>query len=256
MIREFGALSLNGFREARRNRVSVVVAVFTLGLLLSSTLVTEVTVYTFQRVLADVGLGAMAVTLVMLAIFLSSGLLGREIERRTIFLVVSKPVSRALFIVGRLAGNMLTLAALLLAMSVVFFTQEALYGLSVTQPQLVAAGMLWVELLVISSVGFAMSSFASQLVSAVVTTGVYFAGHLSADIYNLASRSDSTAIQWVGKGTYYVLPNLARLNFRPQASYDVVTPAMDIVQSAAYGVGYAGVMVALAVFIFSRRDFK
>ncbi|GHG64518.1 ABC transporter permease [Comamonas sp. JC664] len=256
MIREFGALTLNGFREARRNRVSVVVAVFTLGLLLSSTLVTDVTVYTFQRVMSDVGLGAMCLTLVLLAIFLSSGLLSREIERRTIFLVVSKPVSRALFIVGRLAGNMLTLAVLLVMMSVVFFTQVALYGLPVTAPQLVAAGMLWVELLVISSVGFAMSSFASQLVSAVVTTGVYFAGHLSADIYSLAGRSSSVFIQWLGKGIYYLLPNLARLNFRPQASYELMTPAVDIAKSAAYGVGYAGVMVALAVFVFSRRDFK
>lgn len=256
MIREFGALTLNGFREARRNRVSVVVAVFTLGLLLASTLVTDVTVYTFQRVLSDVGLGAMCLTLVLLAIFLSSGLLSREIERRTIFLIVSKPVSRALFIVGRLAGNMLTLAVLLVVMSVVFFSQVALYGLPVTGPQVVAAGMLWVELLVISSVGFALSSFASQLVSAVVTTGVYFAGHLSADIYTLAARSNSTLIQWVGKGIYYVLPNLARLNYRPQAAYDVMTPAVDILKSTAYGVGYAGVMVALAVFIFSRRDFK
>ncbi len=255
-MREFGALTLNGFREARRNRVSVVVAVFTLGLLMASTLVTDVTVYTFQRVLADVGLGAMCLTLVLLAIFLSSGLLSREIERRTIFLIVSKPVSRALFIVGRLAGNMLTLAVLLVAMSVVFFLQVAMYGLPVTAPQLVAAGMLWVELLVISSVGFVLSSFASQLVSGVVTTGVYFAGHLSADIYTLASRSASPFIQWLGKGTYYFLPNLARLNFRPQASYDVMTPAWDIVKSAAYGFGYAGVMVALAVFIFSRRDFK
>jgi Cu-processing system permease protein len=256
MIREFGALTLNGFREARRNRVSVVVAVFTLGILMASTLVTNVTVYTFQRVLSDVGLGAMAITLVLLAIFLSSGLLSREIERRTIFLVVSKPISRGLFIVGRLAGNLLTLAVLLVVMAVVFFIQVALFGLPVTTPMVVAAGMLWVELLVISSVGFALSSFSSQLVSAVVTTGVYFAGHLSADIYNLASRSNSTLIQWVGKGTYYVMPNLARLNFRPQAAYEVMTPAMDILQSAAYGVGYAGVMVALAVFIFSRRDFK
>ena len=97
---------------------------------------------------------------------------------------------------------------------------------------------------------------AAAVVAALIASAALSAPALSADIYNLASRSDSTAIQWLGKGIYYVLPNLARLNFRPQASYDVVTPAMDIVQSAAYGVGYAGVMVALAVFIFSRRDFK
>ncbi len=258
----FAALALNGFREARRNRVSVVVAAFTLGLLLASSLVTEVTVYTFKRVLTDVGLGAMTITLVLLAVFLSSGLISREIERRTIFLIVSKPVSRSVFLVARLAGNMLTLLVLLLAMAAVFFFQVGVYGglssygLKISMPQVVAVGMLWVELLVISSVGFLMSSFASQVVSAVVTTGVYLAGHLSGDIYSLASRSESVPLQYLGKSIYYVLPNLARLNYRPQASYDVSVPAMDTLGNIVYAFGYSGILVALAVLIFQRRDFK
>jgi ABC-type transport system involved in multi-copper enzyme maturation permease subunit len=262
MMGAFAALAYNGFREARRNRVSVVVAVFTLGLLLASSLVTEVTVYTFKRVLTDVGLGAMTLTLVLLAVFLSSGLISREIERRTIFLIVSKPVSRSLFLVARLTGNMLTLLALLLAMAAVFFFQVGVYGglsayaLKVSMPQGVAVGMLWVELLVISSVGFLMSSFSSQVVSAVVTTGVYLAGHLSGDIYSLASRSESVPLQYLGKTIYYLLPNLARLNYRPQASYDVATPAGDILWDIVYGFGYSGILVALAVLIFMRRDFK
>lgn len=252
----FTAIALNGFREARRNRISVVVMLFMLGLLLSSTLVTEVTAYTFQRVMTDVGLGAMGIFLVLLAIFLSSGMLTREIERRTLYLVVSKPVSRGLFLVARLAGNMLTLGVLLLAMAVLYFAQTALYGTPITAPQVVAIGMLWVELLVVSSVGFLMSSFASQLVAAVVTIGVYFAGHLSGDIYTLAQRSDNGALRALGKAIYYLLPNLDRLNFRPQASYDLLAPASDVLASAAYGVAYAAVLTCLAVLLFSRRDFK
>lgn len=252
----FAAIVLNGFREARRNRISVVVALFMLGLLLSATLITEVTAYTFQRVMTDVGLGAMGIFLVLLAIFLSSGMLAREIERRTIFLMVTKPISRGLFLVGRLAGNMLTLGALLVAMAALFFIEVALYGTPITAPQFVAVAMLWVELLVISSVGFLMSSFAGQIVAAVVTTGIYFAGHLSADIYTLAQRSESVWLRVLGKVTYYLMPNLDRLNYRPQASYDLLAPASEVLGSALYGVGYAGVLTSLAVFIFNRRDFK
>lgn len=256
MMQAFAALAFNGFREARRNRVSVVVAAFTLGILLASTLVTEVTVYTFKRVLTDVGIGAMGITLALLAIFLSSGMLAREIERRTIFLIVSKPVSRGLFLVGRLAGNMLTLAVLILVMGVVFYVQTAVYGTPLTAPQFIAIGMLWFELLVISSFGFLMSSFASQLVSAVATIGVYFIGHLSGDIYNLSAKSTSLFIRGLGKTIYYLVPNLDRLNYRPQASYEIVTPAVELIKAIGYGVGYTGVLLVLAITIFQRRDFK
>jgi hypothetical protein len=100
----FLATAWNGFREARRNRVTVVVGVFALLTLLLATLVTQITVVTFRRVMVDTGLGLMSLILVFLSIFLSSGLLAREIERRTIVLVVTKPISRSTFL-ARFAGT-------------------------------------------------------------------------------------------------------------------------------------------------------
>jgi Cu-processing system permease protein len=252
----FIALAFNGFREARRNRVTMVVGVFALGLLLSSTLVMAVTVTTFERVLTDMGLGAMSLTLVLLAIFLSSGLLSREIERRTIFLMVSKPVSRATFLVGRLMGNMLTLTVLEVCMAVLFFVLMAAYGYPVTQAHLVAIGMLWVELWLLSSVGFLMSSFSSQAVSAFVTVGLYFAGHLAGDIYKLAEKSESGLIQKLGRVVYYLLPDLERFNYRPHATYNIIPQGSELLSAVGYGAAYTGVLVALAVLLFNRRDFR
>lgn len=256
MIRPFVGIALNGFRESRRNRVSVVVALFAGGLLLSSTLITEVTVYTFARVLTDVGLGAMTIALVLLTIFLSSSQLGREIERKTLFLVVTRPVSRAVFLLGRYAGNLLTLAALLAAMSAVFLIQVKLFGTPIRPAQLVAIGMLLVELMVVSSIGFLMSSFSGVTVSGIVTTGMYFAGHLAQDLYQFSSRSEVPALRAIGKAAYYVLPNLDRLNYRPMAAYDTLPAAAETLKAVAYGFGYAGVMLCLAVLVFNRRDFK
>ena len=255
-MQSFAALALNGFREARRNRVTLVVGMFAIAFLACATLATVVTVYTFYRVLTDVGLGVMSLMLVLLAIFLSSGLLSREIERRTVFLIVTKPVSRSLFLVGRLAGNMLTLTVLLLGMAAVFFLEMLMYRVSFSSSQLVAIGVLWFELLLLSSFGFVMSSFSSQTVSAVVTTGIYFAGHLANDIYAISSRSKSTVIQVVGKVTYYLLPNLSRLNYRPQASYALSVAPGEVLSSIAYGTTYAAALVALAIILFKRRDFK
>ncbi|HZI06262.1 MAG TPA: ABC transporter permease [Archangium sp.] len=252
----FVALALNGFREARRNRVTLLVAIFALAMLMSTTLVLEVTVGTFDRVITDVGLGALSLMLVLLAIFLSSGLISREIERRTIFLMVSKPLSRGAFLVGRLMGNMLTVTVLQGLMAALFFVMMRFYDSPISQAHLAAVGMLWFELWVLSAVGFLMSSFSSQMVSAFVTVSVYFAGHLSSDIYALASKSQSEAIQVVGKAVYYVLPDLSRFNYRPHATYYVNVAANELGSAALYGMAYTSVLVALAVLLFNRRDFR
>jgi Cu-processing system permease protein len=250
------SVALNGFREARRNRISVIVALFAIGLLATSTLVTNVTVYTLERVLTDFGLGTMSLALVMLAIFLSGSLLAREVERRTIFLMVTKPISRPVFLLARFLGNMITLGAILLGMGALFVIEVYISGFSIHLPQLTAIGMLFFEVLVVSSVGFAMSSNSSQMVSAVVTTGVYIAGHLSPDIYTLSSHSHSGLVRAIGKVTYYVLPNLDRLNFRPYAAYGQLVAISQVASAIGYALAYAAVMLSIAALIFSRRDFR
>lgn len=256
MIGPFLALTFNGFREARRNRVTVVVGAFAFGLLVASSLLTNLSISTFDRVLTDVGIGIMSIVLVLLAVFLSSGMLSREIERRTLFLIVSKPISRAQFLIARFAGNMLTLGVMLAAMAVLFFLQIGLYGTLFTEAQFVAIFMLFFELLILSSIGFAMSSFSSQMVSATVTIGAYFAGHLGGDIYEMSRKAEEPFLKGLGKAVYYLLPDLSRLNYRVQATYEISTPFSELVPSMLYAVAYSAVMITLAAFLFSRRDFK
>lgn len=252
----FGAMVWNGFREARRNRVTVVVGAFAAVVLLSSTLVTEVTVATFDRVLTDFGLGMMSLILVFLTIFLSSGLLSREIERRTIFLVVSKPVSRTQFLLARLAGNMLTLAVLLTAMMLIFASQLVLFQVELNSVQFVAAAGLWFELLVLTSAGILFSSFAGPAVSAIATTGIYFAGHLANDLFEIVRWMDDGAVKSFATAFYFMLPNLERMNFRPQATYALPVDASTFFSGVGYGLGWAALFTAAAIFIFERRDFR
>ena len=256
MIRSFWAIAFNGFREARRNRVTLVLAFFAGLLLLSASLITDITIATFDRVLIDIGLGGMSLILVLLAIFLSSSLLSREIERRTIFMVVSKPVSRGMFLVARLAGNMLTLTVLQVLMCALLLLEFWSLRTPITTPTLLAMGMLWFELLLLSSLGFLMSSFAGSMTSAFVTVSMFFVGHLSGDIYQLAQRSKNVALKMLGTTLYYVLPNLERFNLRGQASYGIVVPARELLSSAVYGLAYSAILIWLAALVFGRRDFR
>lgn len=252
----FFAVAWNGYREARRNRVTIVVGAFLALLLLSSQLVTEVTVSTFDRVLTDFGLGMMSLILVFLAIFLSAGLLSREIERRTIFLIVSKPISRGGFLLARVVGNMIALTVVLTMMAAIFFLELRLYGSALTSMQFYALGGLLVELLLLTSAGVMMSSFAGMMVSALTVVGIYFAGHLASDIYTLSAKSESTIGRGLAKVLYYALPNLERLNFRPQASYRVPVELHTFLTGVGYGLAWSAVFLAVAIIVFQRRDFK
>lgn len=252
----FLALAWNGFREARRNRVTTVVAAFAIVLLISSTLVTQVTVHTYDRVLTDFGLSTMAILLVGLAVFLSCGLIPQEIERKTIFLVVSRPMSRSLFLLSRLTGNLISLLVLQLAMTVVFFIELGLYGAPMTSAIVASLVGLSAELLVVTAIGFLFSTFSSQLISALITVGVIFSGHLSGDVYRLTSKSPSTVIQWAGRATYYLIPNLDRMNFRDAAALANPVAALEVAQSVGLALGYAALLIVIASVIFERRDFK
>lgn len=252
----FLALTWNGFREARRNKVTIVVAAFAAVVLLSTPLVTEVTVSTFDRVLTDFGLGMMSLILAFLAIFLSCGLLSREIERRTIFLIVSKPLSRASFLLARWGGNLLTLGVMLVVMYLVFASQLLLLDAALTSTQVVASAGLFLELLVITSAGFFFSSISGPMVSAVATTGLYLAGHLASDLHALSQATESTFLKVGGRALYYLLPDLGKVNFRPHAAYGLSVEAGEFLMGAVSACAWSGIFVAAAILFFGRRDFR
>ena len=250
------ALALNGYRESRRNRVTTVLFLFAFVMIFSATFALELTVATFERVLTDLGLGVMSFIAVFLAIYLGSGLIPREIERRTIFMIVSKPVSRSTFVVGRLLGNLVTVYFVIALMAALLLLQFALDGTPIRAPMLVAFAGLALEVLVLSSVCFVFAATSSQYVTAVISVGLYFVGHLSGDLYRMAGRSKSEVVRLVGHGLYYVLPNLDRLDFKARATYLEPTSAEELALAALYAVGYSVVMMVLACALFERRDFK
>ncbi len=249
-------LALTGFRESRRNRVTVVVGLFAFVMIFSATFALELTVTTFQRVMNDIGLGMMSLIAVFLAIFLSSGLLPREIERRTIFLIVSKPISRSAFLVGRLFGNLITVFFVVLIMSLLFCLQIAVQGGVPGPAVLTAIAGLMLEVVLLSCIGFAFASWSNQFTAAVATVGLYFTGHLASDLYRRAMQAKVEAFKVIGLSLYYLLPNLDRLDYRARATYEVATPIGELLSSTVYTLGYSAVIVAIACLLFERRDFR
>lgn len=250
------ALTLNGFREARRNRVTTIVYVFALVLVVFSSVALDMTVATFERVITDLGLGSMSLIAAFLSIFLASGLVPKEIERRTIFMVLAKPLSRSTFIVGRFLGNLLTVYVVIAAMGALLVAELASQRM---EPHAALwASMLGIALqaMVVSAIAFAFASTSSQFVTAVASVAMFSLGHLTPDLYVMADRSEVGPIKLVGKALYWVLPNLDRLNFSTRATYRDPVGLSEVLGSTGYAIGYSVVMLFIAAALFGRRDFK
>jgi ABC-type transport system involved in multi-copper enzyme maturation permease subunit len=256
MIAILLALASAGFKESRRNRVTVVVVAFALVLILMTTVVLNTTAFTLDRVVTDFGLGVMSLLLVSLAMYLSVGLLSREVERRTIFLVVSRPLSRATFVAGRFLGIVATLTVMEAAMVVLYASQLWLFDVAPTSAMVAAVVGLWIELLVIAALGLFLSSFAGQLVAAICLVGVYLVGHWSQDLWAQAERQPAPVMKALLRAAYYLVPNLDRFDFRVEAAYAQSVEVGTVLPVLAFGLAWTVALVTAAAMVLGRRDFK
>jgi len=250
------AIAWNGFSEARRNRIMVVLVAFAVILLLSTTLVMRVTVFTLDRVLVDVALGSMSFVLILMSIYLTAGSFSRELHERSACLVLSAPISRANFLIGRYFGNIFTLFVLQLLMVCVFLFQMKFLKVVVTQAQVAALIGISAQLLLFSSMGILMSCLCSQVVAGTLLILMYIVGNQVDELFFMAERTSGEVVSFLGKGLYYVLPNLSRSDFKLQASHGVEVPWAEVLSSLGYSAAYAFFALLAACLVFQRRDFQ
>ena len=242
------------FTEARRNRVFYSLFLFALVVVLSSIIFTEVTTTTMDRVLKDTGLAAINVFALALTIFAGVGIINREIDRRSIYTVLAKPVSRFGYILGKWLG----LVSIILATSTLMFV-----GLLVVMTILtdihagIFLGFLGVllEVMVLGAVAVLCSTFTTSFISAFICAAVYFSGHLSNEFLRVVRKSHGVR-RFVGEAIYYLVPNLERFNFKYNATYDVTVASGTLLAVVLFGVAYAGAALLAAVIVFQRRDFR
>jgi ABC-type transport system involved in multi-copper enzyme maturation permease subunit len=253
------AIARNAFREAVRDRVLYNLVLFVLLLTAASIFIGELSGGQERKVIVDLGLSAMLLFGMFIAIFVGVGLVYKEIERRTIYAVFSKPVGRGEFLVGKYLGLCLTLLVNVLVMGV-GVSLALLYisrGWDPLLPTIWPAVLLiYLELMLLTAVALLFSSFSSPALSALLTFLVFVIGHFSADLKVLSTSLGSTSARWFFTGLYYLLPNLANYSFITPAAHGRTPDAGFVFATALYALVYISVILAAATLIFSRRNFK
>jgi len=253
------AIARNAFREAVRDRVLYNLVLFVLLLTGASVFIGELSGGQERKVIVDLGLSAMLLFGVFIAIFVGVGLVYKEIERRTIYAVFSKPVGRGEFLVGKYFGLCVTLL-LNVAVMGVGVSLALVYVKGGWDPLILtiwpAVLLIYMELMLLTSIALLFSSFSSPALSALLTFFVFIIGHFSADLKSLAVSLGSNSARWLFTGLYYLLPNLANYSFITPAAHGQAPSAGLVLLTALYSVVYITVILAAATLIFSRRNFK
>ena len=252
-------IARNAFREAVRDRVLYNLVLFVLLLTAGAIFLGELSAGQETKIIIDLGLSAMLLFGVFIAIFVGVGLVYKEIERRTLYAILAKPIGRGQFLLGKYLGLCLTLLVNVIIMGA-GVSLALIYIRRGWDPLAIkiwpAIMLIYFELMIITGVALLFSTFSSPALSALLTFFVFVIGHFSADLKSLSSTSNQVAARLVFRALYYLLPNLT--------TYSVITPAahgsspdmQSIILAVAYTIVYSIVLLAVATLIFSRRNFK
>jgi Cu-processing system permease protein len=257
------------FRESIRDRVPYGMVIFAVLLIAASYLISQLTAGQDIKIIKDLGLAAISIFGLLIAVFIGIGLVSKEVERKSIYALLTKPVTRPQFILGKYAGLVLTLTVNIAAMTVAFYgllfymnanTSEMVrsaWPAPATDPQLLVAILLVLaELCVVTAVALFFSTFTSPLLATLLTLGLWVAGHFNADLRNFENVIDVPAIAWLAKVLYYTLPNLAPFNVKAEVVHGFPVATRHVALTLLYAAVYASLLLTAAIAVFRRRDFK
>ncbi len=251
-------IASNVFREVVRDRILWIVAFYALMLGVAIQILPQVAAATEDKIFLDFGLAAMSVLGLIVAIFVGTGLVNKEIEKRTVLVLIAKPISRSEFITGKHLGLSAVLAALITAMTVIYIALLQLNRFTYPLGSiLLAAVFLFLQLCLVSAIAIALGVFTSSVLATMLSFGVYLMGNLSHDLVAFGRLSKNPGLESLTQKLYLVLPDLSRLDLKNQAVYgsDALPNSLTLVTNASYGLVYTVLVIAIAIFIFSRREF-
>jgi ABC-type transport system involved in multi-copper enzyme maturation permease subunit len=263
------AIAVNVFRESVRDKVLYNLVLFAVLMIGASYLLGQLTAGQDVKIIKDLGLAATSAFGLFIAVFIGIGLVSKEVERRSVYSLLPKPIHRYQLVLGKYAGLALTLAVNIAAMTIALYL--VLWYTAWGVPPLVQSGwdapaldpallkaiaLILAELLLIIAIAIFFSTFSTPMLSAALTFALFIAGHFSADLRNFDQVVESPAAARLARGVYWVLPNLAQFDVKSQVIHGQPVSLQYMALVTGYGCLYSAMLLVLAVVIFSRRDFK
>jgi Cu-processing system permease protein len=256
---KISVIALNAFRESVRDRVLYNLILFVLILVGASVFIGELSIHQETEFITALGMSSMLIFGALIAIFIGVGLVYKEIDKRTIYNLLSKPVHRHELIIGKYLGLCMTL----LVNSIVMIVGVELALLYVNghfvhiQVSVLAAGyLIYLELALLVAIALMFSCFTTPLLATLFSFAVYVIGHFSSDLKIAAELSNSSIARGLLTLLYYLIPNLSNFAFITEASHGKVVPLPMAIAATVYALVYIAILLSASVLIFQKRNFK
>ncbi|MBD6615168.1 ABC transporter permease [Komarekiella sp. 'clone 1'] len=251
-------LAKNVFQEVVRDRILYIIGFYAVIIAIAFRVLPEFAATTEDKMFLDFGMAAISAICLIVVIFIGTGLVNKEIEKRTVLMLIAKPISRSEIIIGKYLGLSAVLAVLIAAMTTIYlgFLQ---FG-NIDKPTvsiLIAAIFLFLQLSLIGAVAIALGVFTDSLLATALTFAVYLIGNITQDLVQLGRLSRNPGMERLTQGLYLILPDLSRLDLKNDAVYGLqaLPDTIALITSAGYGLLYSVMLLAIAIFVFSQREF-
>lgn len=258
-VAKITAVALNAYKESVRDKVFYGLVLFALLVVVAAILLGQLSVGQGRKILVDVGLSAIRFFGSLIAIFSGIGLVQKEIERRTIYSLLAKPLERWQLVVGKFLGGSLTVLVSVVVMTAVLLGVLAYVTRGFTALHLImlpAIVLIYLQLLVTTSLALVVSTFSTPILSAVLTFFFVLIGHGTGELADLATSVQSSALAIACRVLYYTLPNFQNFNFTLAVAHGQAIAPELFGKVVAYALVYLAILLLLATFIFERREFK
>lgn len=256
MLNTIFTIAHNTFRETMRDRILLAALAVVLIIIAFTLFVGSISIEQDLRMIVDFGVSSIYILQIFVAVFIGSMLMYKEIEQRTFFLILPKPIKRYEIILGKAFGLTFTTFAVTmlstLALFVILFFKG---GTAFFIPILVSVFLSTLEALVLILISIVFSGFTSPILSALYTIVFFLAGHSGDSLRQLMTFPQSTASEVVARAIYYLLPNLEKFNVRNNIIFSEVPGFSAILVSTLYALFYAGLLFFIANLTFKKKEF-
>jgi ABC-type transport system involved in multi-copper enzyme maturation permease subunit len=252
-------VALNTFREAVRDRVLYNLVFFALLMIAAAILVGQISVGIEQEVILTLGLSAISVIGLLIAVFIGVGLVSKEMDKRTLYALLAKPLYRWQFLLGKFFGLLLTLFVNLIAMSVGLFAAMLYVKRSLIRSDaeiLIAVYFILLKLALVVALALLFSCYTTQLLSILFTAGLYVSGLFVKEMRTMHNEMTSQALTVFLRWLSYALPNFENFDVMGAAAHGRAIPGSLVLQNTGYALLYCAIVLALASAVFSRKNLK
>jgi Cu-processing system permease protein len=258
-MKRVGVVALNTFREAVRDRVLYNLVFFALLMIAAAILVGQVSIGIEQSVIVSLGLSAISLIGLLISVFIGVALVSKEMDKRTLYALLSKPVRRWEFLLGKFGGLVLTLAVNTAAMALGLLLAMLYVKHSLERSDssvMIAVYFIWLKLALIVALALLFSCFTTPLLAILFTTGLYIVGLYVQELRDLPVEVLSPAMAAITKWLSYLLPNFENFNVMAMAAHGRAIPGGLILHNTLYTMIYCAIVLTAAAAVFSRRNLK